>query len=69
MSIFKGDLHVMPAYGRDYKSKALALADWHAGKDFIVGMSGQYISKRDAEKLGLHVWIRYDKKRKLVCAE
>lgn len=25
-----------PAYGRDYKSKKAALADFHAGKDFII---------------------------------
>lgn len=68
MSIFKTmDLHVVPAYGRDYKSKAQALADWFAGKDFILGLTGQYISKRDAT--GLEVWIRYDKNRKLVKVE
>jgi hypothetical protein len=34
MSVFKSmDLHVTPAYGRDYKNKSLALADWFAGKD------------------------------------
>jgi len=25
-----------PAYGRDYKSKKAVLADWEAGKDFII---------------------------------
>ena len=25
-----------PAYGRDYPSRAAALADWQAGKDFII---------------------------------
>ena len=67
MSIFKADLHVTPAYGRDYSSRAKALADWHAGKDFIVALTNQYISKRDAT--GLEVWIRYDKNRKLVKVE
>lgn len=68
MSIFKTqDLHVTPAYGRDYKSKAQALADWFAGKDFVLGLTGQYISKRDAE--GMSIWVRYDKQRKLVKAQ
>lgn len=68
MSVFKSmDLHVTPAYGRDYKSKALALADWFAGKDFIFALTGQYISKRDTE--GLSVYIRYNKMRHLVKAQ
>lgn len=68
MSIFKTqDLHVTPAYGRDYKSKAQALADWFAGKDFVLGLTGQYISKRDTE--GMSIWVRYDKQRKLVKAQ
>lgn len=68
MSIFKSmDLHITPAFGRDYRNKAQALADWVAGKDFILAMTGQYISKRDAENAS--VWIRYDKMRKLVKAQ
>ena len=68
MSMFKStDLHITPAYGRDYRNKAQALADWVAGKDFILAMTGQYISKRDAENFS--VWIRYDKMRKLVKAQ
>ena len=68
MSIFKSmDLHVTPAFGRDYKNKALAVADWFEGKDFIFALTGQYISKRDADNHS--VWIRYDKMRKLVKAQ
>ena len=68
MSVFKSmDLHLTPAYGRDYKNKSLALADWFAGKDFILALTGQYISKRDAD--GLSIYIRYDKMRKLVKAQ
>ena len=29
-------LTVIPAYGRDYKSKKALLADWHNGKDFYI---------------------------------
>lgn len=56
---------VLPAYGRDYKSKKAVLSDWHAGKDFVDALSGQYLSIRDNVP---GVWIRYDKKRKIVKA-
>jgi hypothetical protein len=49
---------VIPAYGRDYKSKADALKDWNDGKDFKDAITGQYLSKRDNIK---EVWIRYNK--------
>jgi hypothetical protein len=63
-------LTVVPAYGRDYTSKASALADWKDGKDFrIADMShhddGRYLSSRDAGALQAgritHVHIRYRK--------
>lgn len=41
-------LVVVPAYGRDYKTKAAVLADWEAGKDFenaTVGVRGRYVNK------------------------
>lgn len=41
------DLHLIPAYGRDYKSKASVLADWEDGKDFRLVPEGCYVSKRD----------------------
>jgi len=50
---------VIGAYGRDYKSKAKALADWNAGLDFQV-YGGPYISKRDADAHGVTVSIRYN---------
>ena len=62
------ELHVTPAYGRDYKSKAAALADWNNGKDFRDSRTGQYLSIRDAKAHGLAVWIRYDKLRKIIRA-
>ena len=60
------DLHVTPAYGRDYKSKAAALADWNAHKDFTEQPSGSFVNKEDADRGGFKVWIRYDKLRKIV---
>lgn len=53
-------LTVTPAYGRDYKSKQAAIADWEANKDFInQGMSGgTYVNKQDVPP-GTTVNIRY----------
>ena len=59
-----GDIHALPAYGRDYKSKASVLADWQAGKDFQCAITGRYLSVRD--NLPAQVWIRYAKITKLV---
>lgn len=47
-------LHVVPAYERDYRSKKEVLADWNAGKDFLIcDMScqndGAYVNKADVE--------------------
>jgi len=53
---------LVPAYGRDYKTKKAVKEAWDAGKDFrIADMSspddGRYTSKSDWE--GKHVAIRY----------
>ena len=69
MSVFKNmDWHVTPAPGRDYKNQKSAIADWQGGKDFILSVTGQYVSRRDADNMAVEVWIRYDKQRKLVRA-
>lgn len=60
------DVHALPAYGRDYKSKSAVLADWLAGKDFVDARTGRYLSIRDAKEYALEVWIRYDKQRKII---
>jgi hypothetical protein len=44
-------LTLIPAYGRDYKSKVKVIADWEDGKDFRVCdpfVSG-YLTKRELE--------------------
>jgi hypothetical protein len=58
------DIHATPAYGRDYKSKAMVITDWQNGKDFRCAVSGRYLSIRD--NLPNEVWIRYAKLTKLV---
>jgi hypothetical protein len=65
-------LHVVPAYGRDYKSKKEILADWEAGKDFQIcdissPFDGSYVNKEDAEK-DSGVWevhVRYARLTKI----
>jgi hypothetical protein len=58
-------LTVVPAYGRDYKSKAAAVADWNAGKDFRIAQfghvdDGRYVNKPDLNGSGVSVSIRYN---------
>ena len=61
---------VTPAYGRDYKSKKAALADWNANKDFIINdisnrWDGKPVNKQGAEEGKLSIMIRYDQLRKI----
>ena len=46
-------LTIGPAYGRDYPSKAKALADWDANKDFTIHdlFHGGYVSKSQKDQL------------------
>lgn len=62
---------VVPAYGRDYKSKAAVLADYEAGKDFLIqdmfsGADGKYINKEDAVREDVQLKVRYQKLTKVV---
>jgi hypothetical protein len=57
----------VPAYGRDYKSKAAVLHAWHEGVDFQCAVSGRYMSIRDFPQdrtPWVWVWIRYANLRK-----
>lgn len=55
-------LSAVPAYGRDYKSKKEVLADWEAGKDFLIQdfQESGYINKAD-KPAGVTLNIRYKK--------
>ncbi len=61
-----------PAYGRDYTSKAKALADWDANKDFIIHdlFTGGYVNKAQVPDLlrnGItKVLLRYNKMHMVV---
>jgi hypothetical protein len=60
---------VVPAYGRDYRSKKEVEEAWNAGKDFLIqDMSspwdGSYINKEDAERGGIReVNVRFKRLR------
>ena len=61
---------VTPAYGRDYKSKQAALADWNSNEDFIINdmsnrWDGKPVNKQGAEEYKLSIMIRYDQLRKI----
>ena len=58
------DFTVLPAYGRDYRSKAEVMKDWTEGKDFQDALTGQYLSVRD--NVPGEVWVRYAKRMKIV---
>jgi hypothetical protein len=60
-------LTVIPAYGRDYKSKKAALTDWNADKDFYVATLGQegYINRPEADAAMLTIGIRYNQQRSI----
>lgn len=63
---------VTPAYGRDYKSAKAALADWNAGKDFVIADisdpdDGRYVNKPQVPDR--HILIRYKKLMQIVRAQ
>lgn len=55
---------LVPAYGRDYKTKDDVLAGWNAGNGFRCS-NGQYCSKRDF-LAGTRITVRYDKLSKVM---
>jgi len=61
-----------PAYGRDYPSKAKALADWDSNKDFIIHdmHHGGYVNKAQTKDLlqnGINaIQLRYHMLTKVV---
>lgn len=56
---------LVPAYGRDYKSKAAVIQDWKNGKDFKAEPQGWYISIKE-KPADMIVNIRYAKLTKVV---
>lgn len=62
---------LVPAYGRDYKSKEAVIKDFNEGKDFKIcdafsAWDGRYANKADLIKDHDEVKVRYDQLRKSV---
>jgi len=59
-------LTLLPAYGRDYKSKKLIIDDLNNNKDFIESSSNSYINKQQFKELNISSFnVRYDQQRKI----
>lgn len=62
-------LTLQPAYGRDYKSRDAVVADWHAGKDFLIASygpdMGRYVNKQDLNGGTYQLNFRYQRDTKL----
>jgi hypothetical protein len=61
---------LIPAHGRDYTSKEALLADFNAGKDFVLCslLRYEYINKEQIAK-GVKVNIRYARQRRVALVE
>lgn len=54
-------IEVRAAYGREYKRQADIQADYNAGMDFQMALTGQYVNKQDAEEQNLKLMVRYNR--------
>ena len=59
-------LTLLPAYGRDYKSKKLIIDDLNNNKDFLESTSLKAINKQQFKELNISSFnVRYDQLRKI----
>ena len=59
-------LTLLPAYGRDYKSKRSIINDLNSLKDFLVSNTGSYVNKQQFKELNISSFnVRYDQQRKI----
>ena len=59
-------LTLLPAYGRDYKSKKLIIDDLNNNRDFLESTSMKYINKQQFKELEISSFnVRYDQQRKI----
>ena len=57
---------LLPAYGRDYKSKRVIIDDLNNNKDFIESTSLRAINKQQFKELNISSFnVRYDQQRKI----
>ena len=60
-------LTLLPAYGRDYKSKKLIIDDLNNNKDFLESTSLRAINKQQFKELNISSFnVRYDQQRKII---
>ena len=59
-------LTLLPAYGRDYKSKKPIIDDLNNNKDFLESTSLRAINKQQFKELNISSFnVRYDQQRKI----
>jgi len=59
-------LTLLPAYGRDYKSKKLIIDDLNNNRDFLESTSLKAINKQQFKELEISSFnVRYDQQRKI----
>ena len=59
-------LTLLPAYGRDYKSKRVIIDDLNNNKDFLESTSLKAINKQQFKELNINSFnVRYDSQRKI----
>ena len=59
-------LTLLPAYGRDYKSKRVIIDDLNKKKDFLESTSLKAINKQQFKELNISSFnVRYDQQRKI----
>ena len=57
---------LLPAYGRDYKSKKLIIDDLNNNKDFLESTSLRAINKQQFKELNISSFnVRYNQQRKI----
>ena len=57
---------LLPAYGRDYKSKRVIIDDLNNNKDFLESSSLRAINKQQFKELNISSFnVRYDQQRKI----
>ena len=57
---------LLPAYGRDYKSKKLIIDDLNNNRDFLESTTRKYINKQQFKELNISSFnVRYDQQRKI----
>ena len=59
-------LTLLPAYGRDYKSKKAIIEHLNNNKDFLESTTRKYINKQQLKELNISSFnVRYDNHRKI----